>query len=190
MDTPESCSPETWLRAGVAALRRGGVDAVRVEVLARDLGVSKGSFYWHYRDRRALLDALLALWEAETTYLVREAAARPTSADRLTGFFALVDASRAYPPDTAIFELARRHPELTPRVTATEGRRIAFFAEQFIALGLADAAARQAAEVVYYASLGWLEHAHRSGRGVTGFPAFITAAITAVLEGVSATAVP
>ncbi len=190
MVTPNPLTPDDWLRAGVVALRRGGVDAVRVEVLARDLGVSKGSFYWHYRDRRALLDALLALWEEETTLLIRDAAAGPTPADRLTGFFALVDASRAYPPDTAIFELARWSPELMPRVTATEGRRITFFADQFTALRLADVAARHAAEVVYYASLGWLEHAQHSGRGVTGFPAFITAVITAVLEGVPATAVP
>lgn len=184
MDTPHPLTPDDWLRAGVVALRGGGVDAVRVEVLARALGVSKGSFYWHFRDRRALLDALFALWEAETDQLIRDAGTRPTPADRLVGFFALVDASRAYPPDPAIFDLARRYPELAPRVTHTEAKRIAFFADQFAAFGCGAAAARHAAEVVYYSSLGWLEHAQRSGRGVTEFPAFITA----VLEGVLATA--
>ena len=41
-------------------LARHGIESVRVEVLARDLGVSKGSFYWHFRDRSELLEKLLA----------------------------------------------------------------------------------------------------------------------------------
>jgi len=56
-----------WLRAGLEALRKGGVGAVRVERLAGDVGVTKGSFYWHFRDRGALLDALLEFWAREMT---------------------------------------------------------------------------------------------------------------------------
>jgi AcrR family transcriptional regulator len=56
-----------WLRAGLEALRKGGVAAVRVERLAADVGVTKGSFYWHFRDRGALLDALLEFWSREMT---------------------------------------------------------------------------------------------------------------------------
>lgn len=56
-----------WLRAGLEALRKGGVGAVRVERLADDVGVTKGSFYWHFRDRGALLDALLEFWAREMT---------------------------------------------------------------------------------------------------------------------------
>jgi AcrR family transcriptional regulator len=53
--------------AGLDALRKGGVGAVRVERLAADVGVTKGSFYWHFRDRGALLDALLEFWSREMT---------------------------------------------------------------------------------------------------------------------------
>jgi len=56
-----------WLSAGLEALRKGGVGAVRVERLAGDVGVTKGSFYWHFRDRGALLDALLEFWSREMT---------------------------------------------------------------------------------------------------------------------------
>jgi AcrR family transcriptional regulator len=56
-----------WLGAGLEALRKGGVAAVRVERLAADVGVTKGSFYWHFRDRGALLDALLEFWSREMT---------------------------------------------------------------------------------------------------------------------------
>src|SRR5262245_18951187 len=58
-----------WVAAGLEALRKGGVAGVRVERLAGTLGITKGSFYWHFRDRGALLDALLAYWETETTEL-------------------------------------------------------------------------------------------------------------------------
>jgi AcrR family transcriptional regulator len=56
-----------WLRAGLEALRKGGVGAVRVERLAGEVGVTKGSFYHHFRDRGALLDALLEFWAREMT---------------------------------------------------------------------------------------------------------------------------
>jgi AcrR family transcriptional regulator len=51
-----------WIEAGLAALARGGVEEVRVEVLAKDLGITKGGFYRSFADRRALLDAILKSW--------------------------------------------------------------------------------------------------------------------------------
>ncbi|MBV8165607.1 MAG: TetR/AcrR family transcriptional regulator, partial [Alphaproteobacteria bacterium] len=51
-----------WIGAALATLGTGGVEAVRVETLAASLGVTKGGFYWHFKDRRALLDAVLAAW--------------------------------------------------------------------------------------------------------------------------------
>jgi AcrR family transcriptional regulator len=48
-------------------MAEGGIEAVAVEPLARRLGVTKGSFYWHFKDRRALLEATLEVWEEEST---------------------------------------------------------------------------------------------------------------------------
>ena len=53
---------ETWVRAATQSLADSGVDGVKVETLARQLGLTKGSFYWHFKDRRALLDAVLEHW--------------------------------------------------------------------------------------------------------------------------------
>src|SRR5215216_2342992 len=58
---------EDWVEAARAGMVEGGIDAVAVEPLARQLGVTKGSFYWHFRDRRALLDATLERWQEEST---------------------------------------------------------------------------------------------------------------------------
>ena len=49
----------TWIEAGLAELARSGVEGVRVEVLAKNLGVTKGGFYRRFRDRAALLDGIL-----------------------------------------------------------------------------------------------------------------------------------
>ena len=57
-------TPRTsWIEEGLRALAAGGPDAVRVETLAQSLGVSKGGFYWHFDDRRALLEEMLDTWE-------------------------------------------------------------------------------------------------------------------------------
>src|SRR5438876_12198166 len=60
---------EDWLRAARLALLHRGPHGVRVEVLARTLGVTKGSFYWHFRDRRELMEILLREWEEEAQIL-------------------------------------------------------------------------------------------------------------------------
>jgi AcrR family transcriptional regulator len=57
--TPRS----SWIDEGLRALAGGGPDAVRIEPLAQSLGVTKGGFYWHFDDRRALLEEMLDTWE-------------------------------------------------------------------------------------------------------------------------------
>src|SRR4051812_26776308 len=52
-----------WIDEGLRALAAGGPHAVRVEALARELGVTKGGFYWYFADRAALLDEMLDTWE-------------------------------------------------------------------------------------------------------------------------------
>jgi AcrR family transcriptional regulator len=60
-------SADTWIEAGFLALMQGGVEALRVETLAKSLNVTKGSFYWHFKDRRHLFDEMLKWWEREAT---------------------------------------------------------------------------------------------------------------------------
>ena len=55
---------DAWIEAGIKEIARSGVDGVRVEVLAKNLGVTKGGFYRRFRDRAALLDAILRTWSA------------------------------------------------------------------------------------------------------------------------------
>lgn len=60
-------APAAWIDAALAALATHGIDGVRVELLAKRLKVTKGSFYWHFRDREALLQGMLAQWRRRAT---------------------------------------------------------------------------------------------------------------------------
>ena len=63
-------SKKSWLDAALQALASGGIDQVRVESLAKKLGVTKGSFYWHFKDREQFLDELLNFWAEQSTQVV------------------------------------------------------------------------------------------------------------------------
>src|SRR5947209_5832725 len=63
-------SREDWMLVARLALLGSGVGGMRIELLARELKVTKGSFYWHFRDLAALKEALLAEWEAEADLLI------------------------------------------------------------------------------------------------------------------------
>jgi AcrR family transcriptional regulator len=63
MAAPTRTPRTSWIDEGLRALAAGGPEAVRIEPLAQTLGVTKGGFYWHFDDRRALLNEMLDTWE-------------------------------------------------------------------------------------------------------------------------------
>ena len=73
---------DAWIAAAFDALAEGGIDAVRVEPLAKSLAITKGSFYWHFADRRALIDAMLAAWTEGRIAAIRQQAAERGAARR------------------------------------------------------------------------------------------------------------
>lgn len=68
---------QAWIDAALETLADGGIEAVRVEPLAAALAVTKGSFYWHFADRRALLDAVFTQWAADRIEAIRGQVASP-----------------------------------------------------------------------------------------------------------------
>lgn len=58
---------DDWIRGALAMIAEAGVTSVKIEPLAKRLGVTKGSFYWHFKNRPALLSAILAFWEEQQT---------------------------------------------------------------------------------------------------------------------------
>ena len=89
---------QDWVPAGLAELARGGIDGVRVELLAERLGITKGGFYRRFKDRRALLDAMLETWrDGRVTAIERQAEASGGSAvEKLRGILQTVLRTRQH----------------------------------------------------------------------------------------------
>jgi len=133
--TPRSA----WIEAGLKALGEGGPDAVRVEALATSLGVSKGGFYWHFTDRRALLEEMLDSWErtvADDVIALLES--RPAAARaKLQQLFELAP-SVDFPVELAIREWARRDHAVAERMRRVDNRRMEYLRSLFGQLGLEE----------------------------------------------------
>ncbi|MEO0504098.1 MAG: TetR/AcrR family transcriptional regulator, partial [Pseudomonadota bacterium] len=103
---------QDWMNAALAVLKSGGVEAVKVADLAAQLQVSRSSFYWYFKNRTDLLDALLAHWEAtNTAALVAQAhAPAQTITEACCNIFRCNIDTRLFDPqlDFAIRDWARR----------------------------------------------------------------------------------
>jgi AcrR family transcriptional regulator len=143
---------EAWVAAAFRMLGRRGIAAVGVEPLAKALGVTKGSFYWHFKDRRALWEALLAFWEErETSAIIADVEAVPGfPAEQLRRLYARAHADRdALGPELAIRDWARRDPFARSAVVAVDARRLAWLARHFRPLSRSAADAAAKAELAY-----------------------------------------
>lgn len=149
-----------WERAALAAIARGGLAAVAVEPLARELGVTKGSFYAHFATRDELLEGALARWEAE--HDAASLAALATGRDASERLEALVAAAVAFAEGTGPSpHLALLGEVHDPRVRAALARvnasRTAYLAGLYRELGLPPARARDRAQIAYATFLGLMQ---------------------------------
>ncbi len=148
-------TPESWIEAATSVLIDQGIDHVRVDVLARQMAVTRGSFYWHFRDREDLLRRVLQAWSARTTeHLTRRLQdARSSPQERLRDVISLPfrgrAAARAARIELAIRAWARRDEMARQAVDAADASRIAYHAQIFGALGFAPAEARQRGFLLY-----------------------------------------
>lgn len=151
---------EDWVLAALAALAENGIDAVKVERLARSLKVSKGSFYWHFADRPDLLSALLDLWESDfTARLIANAAHLPTPRERLLAvgdeaLEATMDGVDVAAAEGAFSAWAVLDPVAAARVRAVEARRIDYLVGELTLMGAPAAKAELLAKGIYLALLG------------------------------------
>lgn len=147
--------PQDWIEAACNLLAAHGVDAVRVEPLAKSLRVTKGSFYWHFENRDALLDAILVSWQSRLTLAVIERlnASGASPAERLHALFCLRSSGTATARDAKI-ELAlrlwaRSNDRAKKAIRATDDLRLKYFVDLFAQLGNGPEAARAKALLAY-----------------------------------------
>jgi AcrR family transcriptional regulator len=164
---------ETWIEAGLAELAEGGAERLRVEVLARRLGVTKGGFYWHFKDRRALLDAILENWRRGRIEAIEQqtALAEKTPAERLAALIRLYSErvnARAMAIELAVRQWARLDRAAAAAAARVDAARLENVARLYRAQGLAPADAKARAYLFYAfvfgQSLLFLERSPRARR--------------------------
>ncbi len=146
-------TPDDWIRAATGVLVTKSIDAVRVDVLAKELGVTRGSFYWHFKNRDDLLRQVLQDWNERTRIgpklerqnvsvqgLVRDLLALP---------FRGRSARRTAMIEFAIRAWARRDPMAQEAVDAVDEHRIGYYVQHFQAIGFARKDAKTRAFMLY-----------------------------------------
>ncbi len=143
-----------WIEAGLAALARGGIEEVRVEVLAKDLGVTKGGFYRRFADRRALLTAMLEAWaHGRIAAIAQHAKLDGVSArERLRDLIRLYSEAvnpRGMAVELAIRQWSRVDDMAAAVVTRVDAARLENVAMLYRALGFAAEQAEAQALLLY-----------------------------------------
>jgi AcrR family transcriptional regulator len=137
MPAPTLTPRDRWIDEGLNALAAGGPDAVRVEPLARKLGVTKGGFYGQFGDRRALLEEMLGVWERtmvdEVIERVDQEGDDPKA--RLQRLFAIATSGPGLlKAELAIRDWARRDKTVARRVKRVDNRRMDYMRSLFVPL--------------------------------------------------------
>jgi AcrR family transcriptional regulator len=152
----ESLDRAAWIAAALNIVAQDGIDGLRIEALAKKLGVTKGSFYWHFKDRRDLIDAVLDDWRAGRVRDIRkQTAAEPggeLAALRHTiDVYAAAKNRKGISIEAAIRLWARQDSNGLAVVEEVDAERLECTRRLFLALGLppAEAAARSALLYAY-----------------------------------------
>ena len=122
--TPRS----TWIDAGLKTLAAGGPGAVRVELLAKDLDVTRGGFYWHFPSRLAFLDEMLDTWERRSTEEVLERVEQEggDARDKVRRAGMLTFSNELLPIDLAVRDWARRDSSVAKRLRRVDNSRMEY----------------------------------------------------------------
>jgi len=153
---------DDWITAALGAIADGGLAAVGVEPLAARLGATKGSFYWHFENRDALLEAAVRRWEKETTtdVVTEITAARDAPASQfrrlVIGVIERAEQDRVGPALLA----SAAHPVVAPALERVTAARLSLIATLLRGLGFRPAEARRRALLAYSAYLGHGQLAH------------------------------
>lgn len=148
-------SREDWIAAAYERFRADGISAVAVEPVARAVGATKGSFYWHFADRRALVEAVLDRWrELETERLIDQVEGIEPASARLGGLLELI-AHRTGERSGERTLYADATGPVREIVSAVTERRVSYVAQIIEASGVAADESRRRAVIIVSAVIGY-----------------------------------
>lgn len=165
METPADdparsrASAQDWLAAARDILIERGVDHVRIVTLADRLKVSRSSFYWFWRDRAALLDALIAMWRQSNRQEILRQAEAPANdiTDAVLNVFECWTKLSDFDPrlDFAMREWSRRDPHLQCTVRSDDDACVAAIRDMFMRHGFDEGDAFVRARTIYFTQIGY-----------------------------------
>lgn len=158
IDRAPRLSAEDWANAALDQIAEQGLSGLAVESLARRIGVTKGSFYWHFPSREALLQSALERWEKieqETVFGQLEAIADPR--ERLRALFRLVASEvRSHIIYSELLK-ALDHPLVKPVIERVSKQRLDYLTASYRQAGMGRADAINRARLSYAAYVGFLQ---------------------------------
>lgn len=153
-------SREVWLDAARQVLIESGVDAVKIQPLATRLAISRTSFYWFFKDRTALLEALLNDWEARNTgaFVSACSAYAETIAEGLLNLISVYHHRAQFDPemDFAVRAWAQGVPEVKARLQHADAGRLEAIRALFTRFGYDAEEADVRASTVYLTQIGYI----------------------------------
>lgn len=149
---------EDWERAALELISEQGVPALAVEPLARRMGITKGSFYWHFANREALLEKALLRWEEhDLRNLAKSLGEIDHPRDRLISFFRRVGKEKLTHGVYSELCAAAGHPQVEPVLERVANRRMDHLSAAFRELGFPEVQSRHQARLTYSVYLGFLQ---------------------------------
>jgi len=145
---------DAWIQGALAVVAGVGMDGLRVETLARKLGVTKGSFYWHFKDRRDLVDAVLASWmDGRIRDIRKQTAALPggelAALQHTIEVYSAAKNRKGIAIEAAMRVWARQDAATAAVVEQVDAARLDCTRALFVALGLADGEAKARSVLLY-----------------------------------------
>ncbi|MGM1047319.1 MAG: TetR/AcrR family transcriptional regulator [Bacillota bacterium] len=144
---------EDWVKAGLNKLAEAGIHEVRVEILARKLKISKGSFYHYFRDRKELLDSMMDYWEDYATkQIIHSIEQDNSSLEQLLH----ISINRDKKIEIGIYAWAKHDPIVATRLVDIEEQRINCICRLYQRRGLTLSEAIDRARLTYLTYVGWM----------------------------------
>jgi AcrR family transcriptional regulator len=185
MSGKQRLTREHWIKAAFQALLLDGPKAIRVDRLCSSLGVTKGSFYWHFEDLAALKNAMVSHWRlvARGDLIASATTDELTPRDLVIRLFEAAASRQPGDHSAAGASIALRHwagadKSIQRELADADGERLAFLTTQVRAAGLTGAEARSRASFLYAALIGLEQLAGEPALTPVNIPGFIDAVFT------------
>jgi AcrR family transcriptional regulator len=174
-----------WEEAALAAIAAHGLRALAIPELARSLGVTKGSFYWHFRGIGELVEAAMRRWEEMDRVSLDELKEISDPRARLTALFVqAMEKQQAH----ALYVALSAIPDVAPSIRRITDRRLQFLLDAYRELGLARLEAREQALLAYTAYVGSMHLRQQASPGLSAekdLRAFVAHAVKTLIPNAS-----